>query len=173
MSVDSSGLLRMLGGAKVPGAGANGVGTSGTDVPASRGQQSAPLTSAGFAELLSRARSGKVQSGEPVTIDERLGINLTSEQLHRLGAAVDVAKAQGFNKAVVLIDGQALVVDVETRRINGVLEPGKVASAAVDGVVRAAAEGQEPDTASAGTQIEKLVWLAGLRGPTATRQHGV
>ncbi len=71
----------------------------------------------GFAELLHAARSGAVSSGLPVEIEPALGLELSSEQQARLEIAADRATSEGAERAVVVLDGKALVLDVETRRV--------------------------------------------------------
>lgn len=74
---------------------------------------------ADFASLLKRAGEGGLASGREVTIDERAGVQLTPDQLARIGAAADTAEAQGATRAVVLIDGMALRLDVTLREVTG------------------------------------------------------
>lgn len=70
-----------------------------------------------FAALLEQARSGRLGSGLGVEIEPATGLELTQEQTRRLEAAADLATAQGARRAVVLLDGHALVLDVEARRV--------------------------------------------------------
>ena len=76
----------------------------------------------GFADLLAKARDGNLASGLPVTIAKGAGVELNAEQLSRVGAAADRAQAAGADRAVVLIDGAAVKLDVATRNITGVNE---------------------------------------------------
>lgn len=72
-----------------------------------------------FAELLGKAADGQITSGLPVTVAKGAGVNLSAEQLVRIGSAADRAHAAGADRAVVLIDGAALKLDVATRTITG------------------------------------------------------
>lgn len=78
--------------------------------------ESAPRTSIdrmSFSDLLTLASSGV---GSPV--ESRLGDDresLSDEQLARLGAAVDIASENDFETALMLIDGRAILVDVDER----------------------------------------------------------
>jgi hypothetical protein len=54
-----------------------------------------------------------------VTIDKTAPVRLTTDQLQRVALATDQAEAQGATRALVLIDGQALRLDVLDRRITG------------------------------------------------------
>ncbi|MEQ8769931.1 MAG: hypothetical protein RIB60_05420 [Phycisphaerales bacterium] len=71
----------------------------------------------GFADLLHAARSGAVSSGLPVEIESALGLELSDEQRARLELAADRATSEGAERAVVVLDGKALVLDVEARRV--------------------------------------------------------
>jgi hypothetical protein len=78
----------------------------------------------GFAALLARAERGEVSSGLPVTIARGAGVELTLDQLSRLAAAADRAEARGATRALVLIDGLALRLDVGVRQVTGVADLG-------------------------------------------------
>jgi len=82
----------------------------------------------GFESLLSRAKAGTISSGERVTEARSAGVNLTPEQLDRLAVAADRAEAEGAQRALVLIDGKVLKMDVQSRTITGAADP------AADGV---------------------------------------
>ncbi len=71
----------------------------------------------GFAELLHAARSGGVSSGLAVEIEPALGLELNDEQRARLELAADRATSEGAERAVVVLDGKALVLDVQDRRV--------------------------------------------------------
>lgn len=108
-----------------------------------------------FAALLAQARAGQTESQLPVSIDSQAGVELNDDQLRRLGQAADRAEAQGLSHAVVLLDGQALTVDVGARRVTGKVDPSKPAAlAGIDGVVTAPAA--EASTDGADTQTEHL-----------------
>jgi hypothetical protein len=76
-------------------------------------------SSPAFAALLEKARAGEVSSGREVSIATSANLKLTPDQLQRLAVAADRAEAQGATRAVVLIDGQALRLDVTMREITG------------------------------------------------------
>lgn len=73
---------------------------------------------ADFSELLERARAGEVTTGAPVRTAQGLDLSLSDEQLARISAAADKAESQGAHRAVVLIDGMALKIDIATRTIT-------------------------------------------------------
>jgi hypothetical protein len=106
MSVPGSDLLRLLGSGVTPGA----------ERPAA---QTGAAGGADFASLLTKARSGEVSSGRPVTIGRGAGIKLSEEQLAKIASVADRAEAQGATRALVLIDGMALKLDITLREITG------------------------------------------------------
>ncbi len=78
--------------------------------------------SASFGDLLARARGGGgIQTHRPVTFGREVTSDLSAEQLARVAAATDQAEASGAVKALVLIDGQALTIDVLNRQIVGTM----------------------------------------------------
>jgi hypothetical protein len=129
-----------------------------------------------FARMFELARGGKVESGRPVTIDSNTGVTLTPEQLARVGTATDKAESAGFATALVLIDGAALMLDVEGRRIMGVTNPAAQAVTGIDGVVAAAPAQASTDPADPAAQAAVATpptfeparrLLGALRRPTA------
>lgn len=91
-----------------------------------------------FAAALEKARAGDVRSGIPVRVADGLPLELTADQLERLGAAADRAEAHGASRALVLIDSMALTVDVATRTITGTVDlAGVTAVAGIDAVITA------------------------------------
>lgn len=107
MSTTGTELLRLLGGMAAPQTGA---------VPAAA-PGAAGATD--FASLLQQASAGQLSSGRPVTIGKNSGVVLSADQLGRIASAADQALAQGSSKALVLIDGKAVKLDVMTREITG------------------------------------------------------
>jgi hypothetical protein len=103
-------LLRSLGSGILP---------PGVDAAARR----APVESMGFAELLNKARSGTMESGIAVKVQPGVGVDLSSDQLARLQKAADQAEAEGAARALVVLDGMMLKMDVPTRTIIGVQPP--------------------------------------------------
>jgi len=72
-----------------------------------------------FAELLDQAKAGEISSDLDISVAQDAGLDLTEDQLARLAVAADQAQARGASKAVVLIDGMALSLDVAGRRVTG------------------------------------------------------
>jgi hypothetical protein len=62
-------------------------------------------------------------------------VSLTPQQQGRLASAVDQAQSAGLSRALVLIDGKALVVDVTARTIESQLTDQSGVLDGVDGVV--------------------------------------
>jgi hypothetical protein len=82
----------------------------------------APIEGRSFKELLDQAGSGVIKSGLPVRVAEGSGLSLTKDQLSRLESAADAADAAGAHRALVLIDGVALEMDVQSRTIVSKLD---------------------------------------------------
>jgi len=127
VSADASDLLRLLGSGVRPVDGARRAAPAAADV--SKGD---------FASLL--ARAGELAAGRPVDLAPDVGarLELTADQKSRLAEAVDRAELSGVRRALVLLDGQELVVDVADRIVlfdEAMGEQGLVSK--IDGVVRA------------------------------------
>ncbi|MDX2146071.1 MAG: hypothetical protein SFZ23_01010 [Planctomycetota bacterium] len=125
-----------------------------TSIP--RMPRAAELGAAGtdFATLLERARSagldagsedvgalvGKVGGGEsaPVNIAPGLELNLSTEQQTRLRQAADQAAAMGLTRALVVLDGKAMKLDVGVRSISDVVDLSNAhVLTGIDGIVSA------------------------------------
>ncbi|MCK4871287.1 MAG: hypothetical protein KAS72_01035 [Phycisphaerales bacterium] len=80
-----------------------------------------------FADLLALAAQGKITSDLPVDVSPMLDLELSEADAQRVAWAVDQAEAAGATRALVLLDGEGLLVDVPARRIEGLAtEPGAV-----------------------------------------------
>lgn len=77
------------------------------------------IESLSFAELLNREASGNLSTQRPVSVHPDCELNLSEDQLHRLGVAMDRAEASGAQRALVMIDGMAVKVDVGVRQVLG------------------------------------------------------
>ncbi len=62
---------------------------------------------------------GAMPSLGGVLIEAGLDLDLSDEQMQRLAEAADRAMAAGASSALVMIDGKALRLDVQSRRITG------------------------------------------------------
>lgn len=105
MTLGANALIGLLGGV--------GRAIAGRQTP----QQSIGTSS--FEELLAQARAGEFSSGLPVSIAPDASVKLNPDQLTRLVQAADQAEAEGANRAIVLMDGMALTLDVATRTVTG------------------------------------------------------
>ena len=77
----------------------------------------APLEQQPFDELLASAKAGRLSSGRAIsTVHE--GEPISPEQLQRLAIAADRAESSGAQRAVLLLDGRALLLDVATRTVS-------------------------------------------------------
>jgi hypothetical protein len=72
-----------------------------------------------FAKMLDQARAGQLRSGREVSIAKGAGVQLSDDQLKRISAAADIAEAQGATRALIMIDGIAMKLDVSMRQITG------------------------------------------------------
>lgn len=107
MGIDPQQLLRTLGSGVRP-TGAEG-GAPGRGSIAGGGS---------FADMLREASSGSAGRA-PVSVAKNAGVDLSPGQLERLAQAADRAQAEGADRALVLIDGMTLKLDVATRTITG------------------------------------------------------
>ena len=96
MSVDPTTLLRALGSGVRP-----------VDAKAAASTSEA----ISFQQMLEDAAAGGVTSGLPVRVSRNAGVDLTPSQLARLSKAAD--------RALFIIDGQVLEMDVGLRTITG------------------------------------------------------
>lgn len=120
--------------------------------PGVAGPRAPGTSSSDFASLLKNAQAGQVSSGIPVTVSPRLGdVGLSESQLSRLSAAADKAEASGMTRAVALVDGQAFVLEVQTRTISARIDPTKDALTGIDGVIGV------PPAAGAGGVLEGVI----------------
>jgi hypothetical protein len=107
MSLNPVQLLRSLGAGLRP--------ASVPDQPAAPRLTEGP----GFEQLLRDAQGGEISSGLPVRVSSQAGVSLSPTQLARLSDAADRAEAAGAARALVMIDGMALTMDVGLRTITG------------------------------------------------------
>jgi hypothetical protein len=116
MTTQATEMLRALGGNMLRGSGAT-LGQSG---------------SLDFAQLLEQARAGEIASGVAVRVAQGANVELSSEQLSRLGAAADLAEAHGAARAAFVIDGKLIAMDVPTRTVTGTIDA--TATGVVNGI---------------------------------------
>lgn len=102
---------------------------------------------ADFQNLLKQAKQGLVRSDLPVSIAKNASVELSPEQTERLAQAADRAAAAGLTSALVVIDGQTLTLDVQTRTITGKFDAAPARVAHFDGVVTVPSPEQEAQIA--------------------------
>lgn len=118
-----------------------------------------------FARLLERATEGTLNTGRPVTIDQKAGVELREDQLRRLADATDRAEAAGIFNAVAVIDGRMLVLDVVNRTITGQIDQADpTALTGIDGFVVAEAGPEQPNGED---EPAALIGAVPIRGPAA------
>ena len=99
------------------------------------------LETQSFEQLLSMASRGQVSSGRQIETAIELEPPLDPSQLERLAAAADQAQAAGSRRALMVIDGRSVVLDVQSRTIVGELN----AAQPVTGIDAAFLVGSEDD----------------------------
>ena len=93
---------------------------------------------ASFDELLARAKSGTLRAGEPIHLGTESSVELSGDQLERLGEAAAELEKVGAQRAVVMLDGMAIEYDVMTRTVIGEIDPDEPgATTGIDAFVRA------------------------------------
>ena len=125
MTVDPTALLRQLGQ----------TGRVGAASGASAASSAENVQAGEFADLLKRARDGTLSSTRPVTIEEGSGVTLSDDQLARLSLAADRAEAAGLRKALVMIDDQRVIIDVQQRTVIGAANTQSGVLEGIDGVL--------------------------------------
>lgn len=117
------------------------------------------LESLSFAELLNREAGGGLATGRPVSVHPDCDVQLSEDQMHRLGVAIDRAEASGAQRALVMIDGMSIKVDVGVRQIVGKVDlQSTPVLGEIDAVVQA-------DAGVGSDQAKPLL------GPTAASLH--
>jgi hypothetical protein len=108
----------------------------------------APLEQQPFDELLASAKAGRLASGRDVSAAHE-GEPISPEQFKRLAVAADRAEASGAQRAVLLLDGRALMLDVQTRTVSLELSASS-ALQKIDTVVYVPTEAEQIDTRPVG-----------------------
>lgn len=102
-----------------------------------------------FEKLLNKARSGNIASGKQVVLGSEVAAELSDEQVQRLTAAADRAAAHGATTAMVLMDGQGYVLNVESRQVEAIVdEQAATVMTDIDAVITAPRHGQSVGTES-------------------------
>ena len=137
--------------------------------PAPAIQRVPGIAEAGFGDLLTMVASGRIRSDRAVMVapDAVLDPPLDESQLERLAAAADEAEAAGSRRAIMLLDGRGIVMDLASRRIDAEARPGSGPLTDIDAAVAvpgdpATAEPQGPRTNG---EAETAGNASLLRGP--------
>lgn len=123
-----------------------------------------------FQSMLEEASDGQTSSELPMRVSRHAGVDLSPSQLNRLAAAADRAEAAGATKALVMIDGMVLQMDVGLRTITGRADTSttKVLNG-VDAVVTVAPEAgdipNQPPALAANSMNASLLRILGGRTP--------
>ena len=108
----------------------------------------APFDSRSFDELLALARQGRVESGRALSVSFDGAADLSDAQHTRLSAAADLAEASGAQRALLLLDGRGLVLEVATRTLSAELS-GEASSRLVNLEAAVYVAGADEDAAPA------------------------
>ncbi|MEM9063924.1 MAG: hypothetical protein AAGB51_00375 [Planctomycetota bacterium] len=94
------------------------------------------LEAGNFGDLLARVTRGDHSTGRAIVDSASLG--LSQDQLGKIGAATDRAEASGMERALVLLDGKAYEVNVQSRTVVGERRLDELgAISGIDGIVDA------------------------------------
>lgn len=77
-----------------------------------------PFELMAFDEMLTLVSRGEIRSDRPVIIDGSIDMPIETSQLTRLASAADLAESEGAQRAVMLMDGRSLVMDVAARTVT-------------------------------------------------------
>jgi hypothetical protein len=110
MTTDPAILLARLEPAVRPAAAADAAAAAG-----------GPFETRTFSALLADAARGRLPTGRPVRVACDPQAELCAADLLRLSAAADLAEASGARRALLLLDGRGLVLDVASRQVHGEL----------------------------------------------------
>lgn len=116
-----------------------------------------------FDQLLDRARAGSLSSGQEVTMDRGVQVDLSDDQLSRLADAADRAQAAGATRALVRLDGRLIELDVDSRTIVGEVDTqrGDVLTG-IDALVDAGASDTAADAGSTSAGLTNLLKHTGI-----------
>jgi hypothetical protein len=105
--------------------------------PAPAIQRVPGIAEAGFGDLLTMVASGRIRSDRAVFVapDAAIEPPLDESQLERLAAAADEAEAAGARRAIMLLDGRGIVMDLAGRRIDAEARPGSGPLTDIDAAV--------------------------------------
>ncbi|MBL0922704.1 MAG: hypothetical protein IBJ10_11340, partial [Phycisphaerales bacterium] len=78
-----------------------------------------PVEGRSFDHLLDAARRGELRSGRELTVSRTLDYAPDEALLARLAQAADAAEAAGARRALALVGGEGLTIDLGTRTIEG------------------------------------------------------
>ncbi|MGD9692781.1 MAG: hypothetical protein AB7G17_05725 [Phycisphaerales bacterium] len=127
------------------------------------GASGAPVGGASFETLLEQARAGRVETGRDVRLGDGVRVALSDAQMRRVSAAVDAAEASGAVRALVIVDGNALTVDVGSRTILGCCDAHSAGViAGVDAVVTTGPAEEGDVVSAAPLSLGRLPANAGL-----------
>lgn len=153
MTSNASELLRGLASGILPG---------GVDASKRNNTTPSGVSGSSFSQLF--AALSEQGSGLPVTVAKNTDVKLTDEQMKRVARAADKAQAQGASRALVMIDGQALQLDVGVRQITGKVDMNAAdVLSGIDAVVWAQASEGAAGAKEGSTLAQMHVGTTGLK----------
>lgn len=160
MTIDPTRLLQQLEPAVRPGAS-----------PTRAAGPRPSIESQSFAQLLEIAGRGELASGLEVAVRFDAQPPLNASQLDRLSQAADQAEAAGAARAMLVIDGRHLLLDVADRALIAEVSPAQRSHvlAPVDAVVMAADPAITPSEHEVAARL--TAQLAGGRWPNNTARQ--
>lgn len=99
------------------------------------------IEGASFDELLSLARNGTLRAGEPIRLGTESTVELSGDQLERLGEAAAELEKAGAQRAVIMLDGMAIEYEVISRTVIGRIDLDQpAATTGIDAFIKAPSE---------------------------------
>jgi|GEM_PF-657202 len=153
MTSNASDLLRGLASGILPG---------GVDASKRNNSTASGVSGSSFSQLF--AALAEQGSGLPVSVAKNTDLKLTEEQMKRVARAADKAQAQGASRALVMIDGQALQLDVGVRQITGKVDMNAAdVLSGIDAVVWAEAKDGAAGAKDGSSLAQKSVGTLGFK----------
>ena len=108
------------------------------------GTNKPPVEGASFQDLLGRLERGTLRAGEPIRLGSDTKLELSHDQLERLGEAAATLESSGATRAIIMLDGMAIEYDVPSRTVIGETDAaGGKAVTGIDALIHARRAGED------------------------------